>query len=794
MEDPELLLGRGTFTGNLSFPGLCHAAFVRSPVAHALVTGVDTAAAVASPGVLAVATASDLDLPSFHGFFVLNERCARPPLASDRVRFVGEPVAVVVAETAAQAADAVELVDVDYDPLPAVTDPVAAVAADAPLQFPELGTNLAAGLQDPTDGDPLADAPVVVRLRLANQRIAVTPMETDAILAAPCVDDGYDLTVYVSTQMPHGFHGRAAGLLGLTEDRLRVVAPHVGGAFGAKAGVAAEHLVVMALARRLHRPVRWVCARSDNLVAMSHGRGQLDWVEMGFAEDGTITGMRCRVLADAGAYAGFGGGLALGPTRMMAAGPYRIPRLGYAAAAALTNTSPMGAFRGAGRPEATELLERTLDVAAGRLGLDPVQIRRRNLLPRDAFPVTTAVGTSYDSGDYTAALDRALQVAGYSELRTEQAARRDRGEARVLGIGVCCYVEVTAGGGGEEFGAVQVEADGTAVIRVGTSAHGQGHATSFSMLVADRLGVPLHRVAFVQSDTAAVPRGGGTGGSRSLQMGGNAVAAAADAVVDRARQLAARHFETAPADVVVTGADGPAPDGTAESGAAEGGVGVAGDPAAVLTWSRLAALAADDGDPLAAAVDFHQAGATFPFGAHVAVVEVDTDTGQVRPVRHVAVDDCGRVVNATVVAGQQHGGIAQGIAQALWEEVRYDGGGTPLTATLADYAMPSAADLPSFEAGGTETATPLNPLGAKGIGESGTIGSTPAVHNAVVDALAHLGVRHIDMPCTPQQVWHAIEAARAGTLPPLWQQPPAVFDALPVRGEASGPQAAAAEI
>jgi len=781
VEDPDLLLGRASYVSNLRFPGLGHVAFARSPAAHARITGIDTGAAAAAPGVLAVATAGTLGLPAFHGFMVLNERCARPPLAAGKVRFAGEPVAAVVAETPAQAEDAAELIGVDYEPLPAVTDPVAALAPGAPLQFEELGSNLAAGLADPEppDGaDPLGGAAAVVRLRLVNQRVAVVPMETDAILAAPGADEGYDLTVYVSTQMPHGFHTRAAKLLGLEPERLRVIAPHVGGAFGSKAGVAAEHLVVIDLARRLGRPLRWVGTRSENLVAMAHGRGQIDWVEMAFGGDGRIQGMRCRVLSDAGAYAGFGGGLGLGPTRMMAAGPYRIPRLHFAAASALTNTSPMGAFRGAGRPEAAELLERTLDVAAGTLGLDPVEIRRRNLLPREAFPVTTAAGTTYDSGDYTAALDEALRLAGYPRLRAEQAARRASGDPRALGIGVSCYVEVTAGGGGGEFGAVEVLPDGDVVVRVGTSAHGQGHATAFAMLAADRLGVPMDRIRVVQSDTAAVPRGGGTGGSRSLQMAGNAVAAASGNVADRARRLVAQRFEAAVEDIV----------------AADGRVGVAGDPDAALGWPEIARLAAADGEPLAASVDFTQPGATFPFGAHVAVVEVDLETGKVRPLRHVAVDDCGRIVNPVIVAGQQHGGIAQGMAQALWEEVRFDGDGNPVTSTLADYAMPSAAELPSFEAANTETATPLNPLGAKGIGESGTVGSTPAVHNAVIDALAHLGVRHIDMPCTPERVWQAIEAARAGSLPPLWEDPPEVFGKLPVRGETGRPEAAGADI
>jgi carbon-monoxide dehydrogenase large subunit len=463
----------------------------------------------------------------------------------------------------------------------------------------------------------------------------------------------------------------------------------------------------------------------------------------------------------------------------MAQGVYRIPAIRYDVAAAVTNTTPMGAFRGAGRPEATELLERVMDVAADELGVDPVELRRRNLLDADAFPMTSVMGAAYDSGDYRRALDEALRVADYEELRAEQDRRRKRGDRVALGIGVAVYVEVTAGGGGKEFGQVEVHDDGTATIRVGTSSHGQGHATSFAMIVADRLGIPLESVRFIQSDTAEVPRGGGTGGSRSLQIGGNAVRQAAEDVLTLAKELAAAALEASVEDIVVT---------------EDGRIGVAGVPARALDWPRLAQLAAGDGRQLSAAVDFVQSGATFPFGAHVSVVEVDLDTGAVKPIRHVAVDDCGRILSPLIVTGQQHGGIAQGMSQALWEQVVYDLDGNPLTANLADYAMPSAAEFPSFEASNTETPSPLNPLGAKGIGESGTIGSTPSVHNAVIDALSHLGVRHIDMPCTPVRVWRAIADAEAGTLPPLWREPPAALADLPLLGETARPDAADVDI
>jgi aerobic carbon-monoxide dehydrogenase large subunit len=435
-------------------------------------------------------------------------------------------------------------------------------------------------------------------------------------------------------------------------------------------------------------------------------------------------------------------------------------------AVALTNTTPVGAFRGAGRPEATAFLERLMDIAADELDIDPAELRRRNLLQPDQFPYTTLMGPVYDVGDYERALDAALDRSGYQELRAEQAARRASGSRTFMGIGVSVYVEVTAGGMPSEYASVEVHDDGSATVMCGTSSHGQGHATAFAMIVNERLGIPMERIRFVQSDTALIPRGNGTGGSRSLQIGGTAVHDAATAVLDRAKDLAASLLEADAADIVV----------------ADGGLAVAGVPSKVVGWAELSVAAKEAGDPLAVALDATQAGATFPFGAHVAVVEVDADTGRVRLVRHVAVDDCGRILNPLLVAGQQHGGIAQGVAQALWEEFVYDADGNPQTGNLADYGMPSAAEFPSFEASNIETPTPLNPLGAKGIGESGTIGSMPAVQNAVVDAVSHLGIRHLDMPLTAEKVWRAIADAEAGVLHDPWSEPPAVFAALPLRG------------
>jgi len=467
-----------------------------------------------------------------------------------------------------------------------------------------------------------------------------------------------------------------------------------------------------------------------------------------------FVGVKVKVICDAGGYPSIGAFLPF-LTRTMAQGVYAIPKVELNAVSAATNTTPTAAYRGAGRPEATAFLERIVDMAADELDLDPVEIRKRNLLPPEAFPLTTATGAHYDVGEYAKALDEACRLAGYDELRREQATRRAAGDVHLLGIGVSTYVEVTAGGMFQEFGGVEVLADGIVVARVGTSAHGQGHETAFAMIVAELLGVPMEHVRVVQSDTALVPRGSGTMGSRSLQTAGSALYRASEQVIEKAKQLAAHLLEASPDDMVVH-------DG--------GRVGVAGVPATALTWAELASAAErPDRRPegweggLASELDFNQGEATYPFGAHVAVVDVDSETGRVELLRHVAVDDCGRILNPLLVTGQQHGGIAQGAAQALFEEVVYDDDGNPLTGNLMDYAMPSAAELPSFEASNTETPTPLNPLGAKGIGESGTIGSTPAIQNAVIDALSHLGVRHLDMPLTAERVWRAIHDARAGT-------------------------------
>jgi carbon-monoxide dehydrogenase large subunit len=775
VEDPDLLRGRSTFVDNQRLEGTLHAVFVRSPFAHARIVSLDSSEAVGAAGVVAVLTAEDLGTEPAPAFAEVNPVCSRPPLAHGKVRFVGDPVALVVAETRAAAVDAAELVDVEYDELPAVVDMEAALAEDAPLQFEELGSNVVAGQRDPDDSDPFAGADVVVRLRMENQRLATAPLEGHAILVQPDTAQpdttqpetaqSDRLTVWVGTQQPHLARQQVATYTGLANERVRIVAPHVGGAFGGKAGIGAEHIAVVGAARRIGRPVKWVETRSETMLSM-HGRGQVQYAEVGLTRDGRIVGLRARVVGDCGAYAGFGGTFAVGPTYLMAQGPYDIPQLRYDGIAALTNTAPVGAFRGAGRPEAAAMLERLLDAAAAELGMPPEELRRRNLVANDGFPYQTHTGATYDVGDYDAPLREALRIADVEGARAEQQRRREAGDVRQLGIGVAVYVEIT-GFGGTEFGSVQIDDEGSATVMAGTSAHGQGHATSFAMIVSDRLGIPMDRIAYRQSDTDLVRSGGGTGGSRSLQMGGNAVAQASDEVLEKARAVAARMLETDPADVVL----------------ADDGFAVQGVPGTTLTWQQVAAHAHEEDGGLGSDTDFTMHGATFPFGAHVSIVEVDTDTGHVTPLRHVAVDDCGRILNPLIVQGQQHGGIAQGVSQALWEQFVYDDEGNPVTATFVDYAIPTAADTMTFEASNTETPTHVNPLGAKGIGESATIGSTPAVQNAVVDAVRHLGVRHIDLPCTPERVWTAIRTAGDGSAGEPWREPPAAFASLPRRGE-----------
>ena len=754
-EDPELLRGEGRYVADLELPGALQVAFVRSPIAHAVLQQIHVDEALAAPGVVAVWTAVELDVAPHHGFVKVHDDFARPPLAVDRLRFVGDPFAAVFAETAAAATDAADLVWAELDPLPPVCDPEAALMQGSPVVFDDHGSNVAMALTDRHVVDLEAISDVVVRGRYVNQRVAVAPMEVDCCAAAP--DEDGRIVVWPSTQMPHMLRDQLASALGWDPSTVRVVTPRVGGGFGGKAGAHPEHVVVTKAAQVFNRPVVWVPTRSEDMRALPHSRGQIQYAELGCRRDGTFTGMRVRLVGDAGAYPTIGAFLP-GGTRRMAQGTYDIPAVQFDVAVAVTTTTPMGAFRGAGRPEATALIERLVHQAALELDIDPIELRIRNFIRDDAFPFRTLTGNTYDSGRYALALRAAADAVGYDALRAEQASRRARGDRRLLGIGVAAYVEITAGGSLQEFGRVDVHDDGTATVYAGTSAHGQGHRTAYAMLVAEQTGIPIDAIELVDGDTDQVPQGGGTGGSRSLQTGGSAVSQATEQLVRLARDVAARELEAAVEDVVLD----------TDAGVFH----VRGVPARALSWPDVASRSSD---PLTANAIFSQDNATFPFGAHVAVVEVDSDTGLVDLVRHVAVDDCGRVLNPLLVEGQQHGGIAAGVGQALFEQVCYDGDGNLLTATLADYCMPSAADLPSFETVPLETPTPLNPLGAKGIGEAATIGSTPAVQNAVIDAVSHVGIRHIDLPCTPERVWRAIAAAEAGTPPDPWRDPPPIF-------------------
>lgn len=741
-EDARLLIGRGRFVADIADPlldGAAHTVFVRSTVAHGRIVAVDVEAARSAAGVIGVFTGADVDVgPVPAPLPLFPPGMAAPVLARERVRYVGEPVAAVVAESVAQATDAAEAVVVDVEPLPAVVRPEDA-ARDDVLLFPDVGTNVASSFEVGEPPEGLFDGcEVVVRERIAVPRLAACPLE-GRVCASAWDADGR-LHHWVSVQAPHTWKATLAGLLGVAPEKVRVVAPDVGGGFGPKITGAPEDVFVAWAARRLGRPLRWTETRSENLIGMYHGRGQVLHVTIGGTRDGRILAYALDVLGDAGAYTSLGP-YTVSSTLRMTTGAYAIPRASGRARAVVTNTTPTTAYRGAGRPESANAIERAVDLFAAEIGLDPVEVRRRNLVPADAFPYTTPVGTTYDCGDYARALDAVLAAAGYEGLRAVQAQRRAEGHHLQLGIGVSTYVESTAAPvPGSEFAQVEVHVDGRATVLTGTAPHGQGHETSWSVLAAAHLGLPLERITVVAGDTDAVPTGIGTFGSRSLQLGGIAVHLAAAELAERARTLAAELLEASPHDVVR--------DDTA------GVFHVVGTPGVTVTWRDVVDAAGEGG--LVVRHQFSPPAPTFPFGAHVAVVEVDVETGDVRLVRMVTVDDAGRILHPAIAAGQRHGGIAQGAAQALLEEFRYDDDGTPLTTTLMDYPMISAAELPSFELVDLETPTPVNPLGVKGIGESGTTGAIPAVHNAICDALAPFGVRHVDLPATPERIWRAL--------------------------------------
>ena len=744
-EDPRFLTTGGVYTEDVvddRLAGAYHAFFVRSPLAHARVNSVDVSAALGAPGVVAAFTGADLaDLPEIPpaAAGLMKVEMTERLLATDKVRFVGEPVAVVVTEHPYQGEDAVELVEVDYDPLPAV---LGFNPDDSSLLFEAAGTNVAGNWGDPSQLKPdLFDGcEVVVSHTIVNQRVAPAPMETRAGAAA-WGQDGR-LTAWIPNQGAQGTRSGLAKLLDLEESQVRVITPDVGGAFGAKFGADPEHAVLGWIARSLGHPVRWTETRYENLIAMTHGRAQQHTVTIGGSRDGNVAAYRLEIVQDAGAYPKIGAILPF-LTILMTTGPYDIPKAEAVAKVVVTNTTPIGAYRGAGRPEATAAIERAMDLFASEIGVDPADVRRMNLLAPFTEPHQTAFGALYDTGDYVAALDKALTAAGYADLRADQAQRRASGDASQLGIGVASYVEITGMGDGEgtepqENATVEVHPDGTATILTGTSPHGQGHATAWAMLASDELGIPVDKITLKWGDTDLIPEGGGTGGSRSLQQGGAAVQQASQELIEMARLRAAAQLEANAADLVFD--------------KSRSVFAVAGDPDASVPLTQLA-----ENERLLVRAVFSAPGATFPFGTHVAVVEVDTETGKATLRRVITVDDAGIVLNPLLAEGQRHGGIAQGAAQAFLEEVVYDADGNPLTTSLADYPFLSATEVPSFELADMATPTTYNPLGAKGIGEAGSIGATPAVQNAIIDAVAHLGVRHIDLPATSRRVWQAIQ-------------------------------------
>lgn len=748
-EDPKFLTTGGVYVDDLTneplLAGALHATYVRSTVAHANILSIDVSDALQSPGVVAIYTAHDLQLEPVAATY--NPTVKRTLLASGKVRYVGEPIAVVLTELSNQGEDAAEKVIIDYDMLETLVDMEQAMTSTT-LIYEECGSNVvfdstALGMPDNTGDTMFANCEVVVKGRFLNQRVAPCPLEVRGSAAA--WDSNGRLVQWLSTQHAQGARDVMQGSNKLNAEQIRIITPDVGGGFGAKIGAYPEEILLGLIAKTAGRPVRWRETRSESMTALGHGRAQIQYVTIGGTKAGKVTDYQMHVLQDSGAWVDVGAILAPFMTRPMASGVYDIPNIEVRTTSIATNTTPVVAYRGAGRPEATAAIERAMDMFAAEVGKDPAEVRRINLIPKFLEPHATSIGQIYDVGDYEESLNRVLAAADYTSLRKDQAARRARGDVKQLGIGVSVYVEITAGASKGEVAKIEVTPDGRAIVYTGTSPHGQGHVTSWSMLASDQTGISMDNIEVVWGDTDLVPQGGGTMGSRSLQLGGTAVFVAAGELVEQARKHAARLLEANEEDVVFD--------------KAAAAFHVAGTPAVAKSWADLStALVADGG--LVQETDYASQGPTFPFGAHVAVVEVDTETGQVKLIRHVACDDAGKVLNPLLLDGQIHGGIAQGAAQALLEEVRYDSDGNPITSNLADYAFISSAELPSFEVIHMETPTPRNPLGAKGIGESGTIGSTPAVQSAVVDALAHLGIRHIDMPATPERVWTAISQHR----------------------------------
>jgi carbon-monoxide dehydrogenase large subunit len=761
-EDPRLITGSSIYVDDLKLPGMVHLAIVRSPHAHAAIRGIDSSEALAMPGVITVATANDL-APVLKSKYPEKARDDTGDLASDageinvpgveplalkKVRYVGEPVAAVVAETKQQAEDAAAAVVVDYDILDAVIDPYEARKPGAPRLYDDVENNISVR-QETVHGEveaALASSAVKVKVKLRAPRCHPMPLETRATLSAPDpITRG--LTVWTSNQAPHGFRNEIAEACGFGQNQVRAIAPEVGGGFGCKFGAYPEDFVTVGLSLLLKRPVKWIETRSEHFLATNHGRNQIGEFEVGADRDGRIQALRARIVLDSGAYPK---ALDLAwCTWVMSTGPYVVPNLDYTVEGVYTNTMANGAYRGAGRPEATFYLERLMDLIADEGGLDPAEVRRINFIQPDQFPYTTLSGEHYDTGEYEKPLDRALELIGYQQLRQEQAELRKQG--RYIGIGLASYVEI-CGFGPWESSTTRVEPGGEVTIYTGISPHGQGQETTFAQMAADWIGADFDKVVVHHGDTGNTSHGNGTGGSRGLAVGGAALVLTLNQVKDKATRIAASKLEAAVEDIELV----------------DGKYRVKGVPTGGLTLADIASAAyggelpTDINSGLEATDFFKPADETFPFGTHVAVVEVFPETGEVKLLRYLSVDDCGNIISPMLVTGQVHGGLAQGIGLVLWEELHYDSQGELLTGTLNDYALPKAHRFPNFETHHTTTTTPINPLGAKGIGEAATIGATPTATNAVIDALSAFGITQLDIPFTAEKVWNAIQQAQSG--------------------------------
>lgn len=785
-EDPRLIKGLAHYVDDIGLPGTLHVAFVRSFYAHAKITGIDTSAALATPGVVAVYTGADVNekigpVPCAGALPDLKVPDHRV-LAKDKVYFMGHPVAAVVATDRYTARDAADLVMVDYEELPVVTDVEEAAKGGTIIHdgYPDnIAYRLTSGEGDIDAAFSTADRSV--KQRILHRRLAPIAMEPRGVLARYYPGE-QELTLWSSTQIPHLMRTQVALMIGIPENKLRVITPEVGGGFGSKLNVYAEEALLGWISMQLGKPVKWIEGRRENIQATIHGRGQVGDIEIAFKNDGTITGLRYSVFADLGAYHQLLTPAIPTLTGLMLSGAYKIPAIQMNITACFTNKMATDAYRGAGRPEATYVVERALDLVAADLGMDPAEVRRKNFPAPNEFPFHTATGLDYDSGDYEAALDKAQQIAGYAKLREDQKKARDEG--RLIGIGISTYVEICALGpsqampaGGWESATVRIEPTGKVTVLTGASPHGQGQETSFAQIAADELGVSIDDVTVIHGDTGVVQYGIGTFGSRATAVGGTAVYIALQKLKEKADKIAAHMLKADASRVSFEGGKyslQQAAAAAATTGVSDPVVPVAEAPAAALPEPQtegkssvsiqdiaLAAHIAKDLPPdtepgLSATYFFEPKNFTFPFGTHIAVVEIDRETGDIQFLRYIAVDDCGKVINPLLVDGQVHGGIVQSIGQALYEEVVYNEDGQLITGTLMDYAIPRASNIPNFELDRTETPSPVNPLGVKGVGEAGTIGATPAIVGAVVDALAPFGVKHLDMPIKPENVWRII--------------------------------------